>query len=65
VTDRWSKAYRNRAQQRVQTTYDWDGVVDQYEQLFRRMSGLAVPDRSGCLPESSEVEVLEKSGAVN
>ena len=55
------QAYRNRAQQRVQTHYDWDGVVDQYEQLFRRMSGLAVPTEP-MARESSEVEVLEKSG---
>ena len=55
------QAYRNRAQQRVQTHYDWDGVVDQYEQLFRRMSGLAVPTEA-IARESSEVEVLEKSG---
>jgi glycosyltransferase involved in cell wall biosynthesis len=55
------QAYRNRAQQRVQTHYEWDGVVDQYEQLFRRMSGLAVPTEA-ISAESSEVEVLEKSG---
>jgi hypothetical protein len=35
--------------------------VDQYEQLFRRMSGLAVPTEA-IAAESSEVEVLEKSG---
>ena len=55
------QAYRNRAQQRVQTHYEWDRVVDQYEQLFRRMSGLAVPTEA-IARESSEVEVLEKSG---
>jgi glycosyltransferase involved in cell wall biosynthesis len=55
------QAYRNRAQQRVQTHYEWDGVVDQYEQLIRRMSGLAVPAEA-IAAESSEVEVLEKSG---
>jgi glycosyltransferase involved in cell wall biosynthesis len=55
------QAYRNRAQQRVQTHYEWDGVVDQYEQLFRRMSGLAVPTEA-IAAESSEVEVLEKTG---
>ena len=32
-------AYRNRAQARVQTVYDWDYVVDQYEELFARMAG--------------------------
>jgi glycosyltransferase involved in cell wall biosynthesis len=54
------QAYRNRAQQRVQTHYDWDGVVDQYEQLFRRMSGQAVATEA-LASESREVEVLEKS----
>jgi len=37
------QAYRNRAQQRVQSRYDWDTVVDQYEQLFASMSGLDLP----------------------
>ena len=54
------QAYRNRAQQRVQTHYDWDAVVDQYEQLFRRMSGQDVPTEA-IDSESREVEVLEKS----
>ena len=41
-------AYRNRAQARVQSQYDWNHVVDQYEQLFARMSGktLSVPERA-------------------
>jgi glycosyltransferase involved in cell wall biosynthesis len=34
-------AYRNRAQLRVKTHYDWEHVVDQYEQLFLQMSGSA------------------------
>jgi len=54
------QAYRNRAQQRVQTHYDWDGVVDQYEQLFRRMSGQSV-SAEAIATESREAEVLEKS----
>jgi glycosyltransferase involved in cell wall biosynthesis len=33
------QAYRNRAQQRVQKFYDWETVVEQYEQLFARMCG--------------------------
>ncbi len=32
-------AYRQRAQVRIRTHYDWDRVVDQYEQLFARMCG--------------------------
>jgi glycosyltransferase involved in cell wall biosynthesis len=33
------QAYRNRAQLRIQNHYDWETVVDQYEQLFARMCG--------------------------
>jgi glycosyltransferase involved in cell wall biosynthesis len=43
-------AYRHRAQVRIRKNYDWDGVVDQYEQLFARMCGEAVDVR----PEVSE-----------
>ncbi len=32
-------AYRQRAQLRIRSHYDWDRVVDQYEQLFARMCG--------------------------
>ncbi len=37
------QSYRHRAQLRVQQYYDWDGVVDEYEQLFRRLIGLSTP----------------------
>ena len=43
-------SYRNRAQIRVQRYYDWDRIVDQYEQLFARMAGVSVP-----APESEKV----------
>lgn len=33
------QAYRHRAQLRIRSHYDWDQVVDQYEQLFSRMCG--------------------------
>src|SRR5215216_1292017 len=36
------QSYRNRAQQRIQKHYDWETVVDQYEQLFARMCGQEV-----------------------
>src|SRR5687768_514812 len=35
-------AYRHRAQARIRSHYDWDRVVDQYEQLFARMCGKPV-----------------------
>jgi glycosyltransferase involved in cell wall biosynthesis len=36
------QAYRNRAQLRVQRHYDWNVIVDQYEELFARMAGMSV-----------------------
>jgi len=38
-------AYRNRAQTRVQQKYDWEYVVDRYEELFARMAGQQLPER--------------------
>ena len=32
------QAYRNRAQLRVQKYYDWERIVDRYEQMFAEMS---------------------------
>jgi len=53
-------AYRNRAQLRVRSCYDWDHVVDQYEQLFAKMCGQTVPrddERlSAKFVEASELE---------
>ena len=37
-------AYRNRAQARVQQKYDWEYVVDRYEELFARMAGQQPPN---------------------
>ncbi|HZM98706.1 MAG TPA: glycosyltransferase [Pyrinomonadaceae bacterium] len=54
------QAYRNRAQQRVESHYDWETVVDQYEQLFARMIGQAVPTEVEA-PEAEPAEVLSKS----
>jgi glycosyltransferase involved in cell wall biosynthesis len=36
-------AYRQRAQKRVASHYDWERVVDQYENLFARMAGRPEP----------------------
>lgn len=38
-------AYRNRAQARVQEKYDWEYVVDRYEELFARMAGITLTPR--------------------
>ena len=55
------QAYRNRAQHRVQSHYDWDTVVDQYEQLFARMSGKATITGVQVEQHPKSVEILEKS----
>jgi len=39
------QAYRQRAQARVRDAYDWDYVVDQYEELFAKMAGLSLSQR--------------------
>jgi glycosyltransferase involved in cell wall biosynthesis len=40
------QAYRHRAQLRVQKYYDWERIVDRYEQMFAEMSGRSVtPDQ--------------------
>jgi glycosyltransferase involved in cell wall biosynthesis len=57
------QAYRNRAQQRVESHYDWETVVDQYEQLFARMIGQTVRTEDD-VPETPEpAEVLPKSAS--
>jgi glycosyltransferase involved in cell wall biosynthesis len=50
-------SYRNRAQARVQEMYDWDYVVDRYEDLFARMAGLPLPERDS----SAAIETVTKS----
>jgi glycosyltransferase involved in cell wall biosynthesis len=47
------QAYRHRAQARVQDAYDWDYVVDQYEELFARMAGLTLSQRPSSKKQSS------------
>jgi glycosyltransferase involved in cell wall biosynthesis len=49
-------AYRHRAQARVQRHYDWEHVVDRYEQLFARMAGL---HKSLAIPAETSAESLE------
>jgi glycosyltransferase involved in cell wall biosynthesis len=54
------QAFRNRAQQRIQSHYDWDTVVDQYEQLFARMSGQTFESDPQAAAKSEAVEVIHK-----
>jgi glycosyltransferase involved in cell wall biosynthesis len=45
--------YRQRAQQRVRERYDWEHVVDRYEELFARIAGLASPARPATEDETA------------
>jgi glycosyltransferase involved in cell wall biosynthesis len=49
------QSYRHRAQIRVQRYYDWERVVDQYEQLFAEMTGKLADTRSSGSGIVSEV----------
>ena len=51
------QSYRNRAQIRVQKEYDWEHVVDQYEELFASMAGHTVS------PTSLQMDSDEKETA--
>jgi len=51
------QAYRHRAQARVQDAYDWDYVVDQYEELFAKMAGLPLSQR----PPTQDQTTTKKS----
>jgi glycosyltransferase involved in cell wall biosynthesis len=49
------QAYRHRAQLRVQKYYDWERIVDRYEQMFAEMSGQSTsPHKSAGEPHSQE-----------
>ena len=52
------QAYRNRAQQRIQSQYDWETVVDKYEQLFARMSGQSTINPETTPTESEPAKVV-------
>lgn len=54
-------SYRNRAQARVQEMYDWNYVVDRYEDLFARMAGLPLPERDRSPIETATETSREKS----
>jgi glycosyltransferase involved in cell wall biosynthesis len=46
--------YRQRAQARVQHLYDWEHVVDRYEDLFTHMTGRPAPPRAAPAPPAFE-----------
>src|ERR1041384_3049836 len=52
-------AYRQRAQKRVREHYDWERVVDHYEELFARLAGQPALDMALAFEESVEREAVE------
>ena len=50
-------SYRKRAQLRVQQNYDWNRIVDQYEELFARMAGLG-PEEKPLKPEADLIKTV-------
>lgn len=48
-------AYRQRAQNRVRAHYDWERVVDRYENLFAQMAGQPEPHADQFAPVSATV----------
>ena len=60
-------SFRHRAQERVKKFYNWEYVVDQYEQLFARMAGRPVPEShhtepaTAAQPESQQTLTKSRS----
>ncbi|MEP6921454.1 MAG: glycosyltransferase [bacterium] len=55
------QAYRNRAQLRVKEHYDWEKIVDQYEQMFAKMAGIPVDLRE---PYASVAETQQTANKI-
>src|SRR5919205_3203929 len=57
--------YRQRAQARVRERYDWERVVDEYENLFARMAGRTEPHAPFSLArEAAQTEATPEESAV-
>ena len=57
------QSYRHRAQLRVQKFYDWERVVDEYEQLFGELTGITSSNLDGAavpVSETANVAVTPK-----
>jgi len=52
-------AYRQRAQARIREHYDWEHVVDRYENLFAEMAGQRVMDGATVFARDDVAEVAE------
>jgi glycosyltransferase involved in cell wall biosynthesis len=47
-------AYRQRAQERVRERYNWEHVVDRYEDLFARLANQPLPPRAHAAAEAQQ-----------
>lgn len=52
-------SYRHRAQVRARDVYDWEHVVDQYEQLFARMAGQVTVETENRESDETSIEEAE------
>lgn len=60
------QGYRNRAQKRVQEHYDWERVVDEYEQLFAKLAGVSSSTpRATTVVHHIETESRNERSSVN
>jgi len=60
------QSFRHRAQARVQEKYDWNYVVDQYEELFAKMAGITPPaeSRPATVASTEEEKTMSRSASV-
>ena len=59
--------YRQRAQARVRERYDWERVVDEYENLFARMAGRTEPHPpflQAAAREAAHTDATQREAAV-
>jgi len=54
------KAYRQRAQEHVQQNYDWEVIVDRYENLFAKMAGQPIAKTQKITVEEAAREITIK-----
>jgi len=58
-------AYSHRAQARIQQYYDWERVVDRYENLFAEITGRPAPHADQPVFEQSAASYTEETVAAN
>lgn len=51
--------YRQLAQDRVRESYNWEGVVDRYEELFMKLAGWEIPPPSETLDSGAAAQTAD------